>query len=157
VPDANAPSGSVIQVVNVISNSPTTTNTLNGTVDAVTASITPISTSSKILILARMPFNIVRGGASSGGVAGWAVARILRNGSAIQPNAGQSFEHGVNFGDNVWGDMRHVTFIQSLDSPNTTSSTTYTIQATNYAAQQTLIVNEGSYYYSTITLMEIAG
>ncbi len=153
VADANAPSGSVIQVVNAFNNTPATTSTAGAAITCVSASITPSSSSSNILIIARVPTKLLR---STSATAAWMSIRITRNGSVINPQPSDWYENGINFGDTNWSDFRFVTFIQSLDSPSTTSSVSYVIQALNYNTNQ-LVVNEDGIYRSSITLMEIAG
>lgn len=154
VPDANAPSGSVIQVVNALANSPVTIATTTYTDIGLSASITPVSTSSKVFVLVRVPFNTVRGGSITNA---WASIRLLRNGSAIEPIPGSTYEQGINYGDTVWGDFRSIAILQSLDSPSSTSSVTYSVQAARDSSNSSIIVQETGYYKSSITLMEIAG
>lgn len=149
---AKLPAGTVLQVVNAVSNSTASGSGSNVAVTAITASITPSSASSKILIIARMPYNLTRSSAT----AGWCSIKVLRNGNAISPNPGVNFEAGLNWGSSGSSDLRNVLFIQSLDSPASTSSVTYSIQGVNYDSQTTLTVNESGWFYTSITLMEIA-
>ena len=151
----NVGAGNVLQVVYNSDNTNAITSTGGATITAVSASITPSSTSSKILIFARLATRYIKQGSN---VAGWASPKIYRGDSTvISPAPGQNYEQGINFGDANWGDFRLIATIQSLDSPNTTSSTTYSARMTLYDTQASLQINESGVYHSTITLMEIAG
>jgi hypothetical protein len=146
LPDANAPSGSVIQVVSVINNTRFTTTSTSFVADNLQASITPTSATSKILVLVSsngnnnntstydLVYTLYRGATNLGGATygfGWVSATAQRIEVPIS--------------------------IVYLDSPNTTSSTTYGtyIRSTNAAAtvekpSSSLGMTE------TITLLEIA-
>jgi hypothetical protein len=158
VPDANAPSGSVIQVVQAVK---TDRSTVSGTfgADILSVSITPSSASSKILIMASMSF---------GGDTGPnydAVFAFYRNGDVIdgaRANADGNRTRGTFSG------LTREQFELSngvgiyLDSPASVSSQTYSIRV---SCSGTIAIN-GSIYndnaanvergISTITAMEIA-
>jgi hypothetical protein len=138
------PAGSVLQVVQATyttvqstsSNSPVTTN--------FSASITPSSSSNKILIISNLSVGTVTG---SNGV----TLQIWRGGSSIfQQNLNAGY---LSIGTSVSENHINNTFTY-LDSPATTSSVTYT----QYFASS----NSGTVYFcvnsnpSTMTLMEIA-
>ena len=149
------PAGSVLQVVYGSSNtsSSTTTAGSGGELTAVSASITPSSSSNKVLLIGRIPTRIEA--VSSGDI--WTSAYIYRGATAISPVPAKNHEIGHSWGGSVSNaDPRFVYFIQTLDSPSTTSATTYSIKLQLYSATGILQVNEGGYFYSTITLMEIA-
>lgn len=164
---ANFGAGAVLQVV-----STTKTDTTSGTnlmsagswANVLQASITPSSSSSKILIFYSISFSCsnVNGDAS-------VPARLVRGstaicvgdaaGSRIQVTSGQQWASGRS-------DMYGVHTQNFLDSPATTSSTTYSVQlagrgtgsGTWYCNRNYDDANstEGSRSTSTITLMEIA-
>jgi hypothetical protein len=146
--------GSILQVV-----STTLTTLVTASADTWTtitsASITPSSTSSRILIMFNMPV---------GAVGQETISRVLRGATVItQYGGGDVTQIGWSFtgnGSAGWqGAMMSGSFI---DSPSTTSSTTYNLQA--YQQGTTLYVNRTSGTTSTdsaggvttITLMEIA-
>ncbi len=79
VPDANAPSGSVIQVVSANQTTPTSVASGATAATPLQATITPISTTSKIVIFSCFQW-YVAGGSSD------ATARIYKNGSSIASN-----------------------------------------------------------------------
>ena len=157
---AQMPAGSVLQVV-------TTTDTdhyySNSTsyIDLISASITPSSSSSKILITATLAVSKDNNHSFLG--------RMVRDGSAISgaggANASGSQENGNwwNIRNNLYSPAPYT--IQYLDSPATTSSVTYKAQGKTSDSGQYFGVNRAhtgtllyaSPTFSVITLMEIAG
>lgn len=133
----------ILQVVNSTYNTQTTTTSLTPVATGLTASITPLFSTSKILVLVNCAVGVV---ASGNGVVG----QLWRGGSSIFAVAPASAYI------NATGVTQHnsATSANYLDSPATTSSTAYTI----YFAT----VNAGTAYFcinsnqSTLTLMEIA-
>jgi hypothetical protein len=169
VPDANAPPGSVVQVVNTIKTDTFSTTVQDNTfadITGLSASITPISASSKILVMV----NIGKAGVNNNGRA--TNFRILRDSTAI------------GLGDSVGSRVRasfstHTAAFDSvgrggasashtlLDNPSTTSAITYKVQMSGHDGDITVINRSGenvdsddapqSRSSSTITLMEISG
>jgi len=148
------PTGSVLQVVSTTKTDTfSTTSTSFVDVTGLTVSITPTSSTSKILIFATVP----TGHASS------RVARVnlVRNSTTIcQPATVNSFgatKHGyVGSGDTTVGADFHY-----LDSPATTSSTTYKIQCCTNVGDNAMYIGNRTPSLdmnvpSTITVMEIA-
>ena len=167
VPASGMPTGSVIQTVSAVK-----TDTFASTPGAVwtdvsglSVSITPISSSNKILIIV----DVKGSGTASNSIVR---TRILRNSTAIyigdaasnRPLALGQFYIGAQ-GDNV----HYLAQIGGsyIDSPATTSATTYKIQIGSDANDRTCYVNrtqadrDTSYYdsrvASSITVMEIKG
>jgi hypothetical protein len=153
---ATPTSGKVLQVVNTLKDD-TFTTTSNSLVDVtgLTATITPTSATSKILVMATVS------GASTdvanAGVTGYV---IVRGSTQIAVNTGLSYDYTGQLSIRSLGPSTAVTLNHAtnfLDSPATTSATTYKIQASTLA---TLYINRdgdntaGS--VSSITLMEIA-
>lgn len=150
VPDANAPSGSVIQVVQSFQ---TTTFSIGSGVSSYvtvqTGVITPSSTSSRILIICR---EHASGDIDNDSQAiSYLQTRILRNGTQIKESAANCDVRGGNqrILDAGW---------KWLDSPNTTSAVTYETQWRNTIANS---AGRNSYMnmdqMGTMILMEIAG
>jgi hypothetical protein len=143
VPDANAPSGSVIQVVSVKDTSSYTTT--SGTFASfLSLSITPSSSSSKILC------HITVGEPDRSD--GFGKIDIYRNSTSIFEVCDE-FGRGINNGNEShhsgWG-------ATVLDSPATTSSITYSLQfAIGAGGGATFRIGNGGDH--SITLMEIAG
>ena len=154
IPTSNMPTGSVLQVVQgTITSAPLSVAAAGALASTgISTTITPQSTSSKILVIPVIA-NLYNGG--SGG-AGFAIYRgatnVYTHGYAQSGGYLGSF---YNDGNSVVG----VTF-SYLDSPSTASSVTYTlywgaygnIHYINYNGAST-VNGTGSY----ITLMEIAG
>ena len=159
LPDANAPSGSVIQVVSTTKiDTFTTTSSSYVDVTGLSVSITPSSASNKILITGLVNF---------GGANDVAFIRLVRNstdicvGTAVGSRV-SAMAQQRNSPDTADAEAASVNF---LDSPNTTSSVTYKIQACNSPGGWTTRINSSAddadqtnrgRTASTITVMEIA-
>ena len=109
--------------------------------------ITPSSTSSKIMVIASM---MVGSGARARG-------RLVRDSTPIGVHAnGNTFGFESSAASEAWHPS-----ISFLDSPVTTSSVTYKVQMTTGTAGQAVYVNQaaGGNYRGTsqLTLMEVAG
>ena len=138
IDNIKAATGAVLQVVSALDTGQISSTSTSYADANLAATITPTSTSSKILVLvsqtgftsaAMQPnFNIVRGATQI-------VETYFQTQHAYQ-----------DFGGN---------FLNYLDSPNTTSATTYKTQVKVNSG--TMYLNWGATGQSTITLMEIAG
>ena len=140
--------GKVIQVVNA-TYSTAVSSTTNVYVDTgLTASITPLFSTSKILVLVNQN-GLTK---SSGVINADMKLKVVRNSTDIINVALYSFYTGTST------DLRGQTLSTSyLDSPATTSATTYKTQfAAAENAGTVSVQNEGASSVSTITLMEIA-
>jgi hypothetical protein len=139
-----APAGTVIQVVNAIQSSGTSTTSGTFIDSGLSASITPTSATSKILV-------IITQCIYSGGTTSVAAATQLLRGSTVLLVEGYSFYVGDNF---------YRSSFNYLDSPATTSSTTYKTQFRKNTGGGTAVVysygDGGGQTNSSITLMEIA-
>jgi hypothetical protein len=144
---ASLPTGSVLQVVNAYTATGTSITTTTYTDSTVTASITPNYSSSKILVLVSHNFYISRNSISAN--YGDALFKLVRSSTDLASN-----RYAVNFGGTSWADFfGHNTF-NYLDSPSTTSSTTYKVQfRSGDANYNTQMPFQG---HGTITLLEIA-
>ena len=150
--------GAVLQVVSTtLTTSFSTSSTSMVDVTGLSLSITPTSSSNKVLITVNMSMSAGAGGAVI-------LYQMVRGSTAI----GIGTTGGANY--NVTGAMysgdasTNQNFIypssQLLDSPATTSATTYKIQISSNNGAQAVYVNKRSDNYvsaiSTITAMEIA-
>ena len=136
----------VIQVVNNQSSSgqiSTTTGQYIGT--PYTATITPKLATSKIYVL--LSFSVLIRGSSSGG----AIGLSLKRGSTRLTSSVNN-PHELFHGDaTLMGNRQHYAY---LDSPSTTSATTYTMEAyPRYSGQTTEFDSRSSTW--AMTLMEI--
>ena len=149
IPKAALPTGSVLQVVNAVysTSASKSGNTLSDT--GLTASITPTSSSSKVLVL--VTHNGCRKETSNTTLS----VKLLRNSSVINSIEG----NGGRTADNSTLHFGGISFCV-LDTPATTSSVTYKTQFLSTNNTDTVYINDGfdgsNPASSTITLMEIA-
>jgi len=146
VPASGMPTGSVIQTVSAVYSVETasTSGTLAST--GLTASITPISASNKILIIVGMQA-FVNG---AGGVNGVGRFAIYRNNAT---NLVSEYVRTYNYGSINGIFQNNPCNMTYLDSPATTSSTSYTIWIARITGDNSGINADGG--SSTITLLEI--
>jgi hypothetical protein len=149
---AALPAGSVIQVVNGTYATQVSSSTSTYITTGLTASITPRSTSSKILVFA----NVVGIQKTTGNINSSVGLRLYRGASSIIGFEDLAGYTGTNV-DNSTGSCS-TTY---LDSPATTSSTTYTVYFASVNSSASVRVQNYSSTQanatSTITLMEIQG
>lgn len=144
---STASAGTVLQVVQ--GSYSTTTSTSSGTyvTSGLTASITPSSSSSKILVIVAALGGISgnQGVNSSGGYT------IARSGTQISGDSVlRTYDYSGSYGVYISTPI----CLSYLDSPATTSSTAYALYLKTYASTSTYINGDGGTSY--ITLMEIA-
>jgi hypothetical protein len=167
LPDANAPVGSVLQVItvnktNTFASSTGDTTTWQDVTD-LSITITPQNANSRFLVMAMLQV---------GKVSFSSYWRIVRNGSAIFVADAAGNRPRTTFAalpsDEAYSDQ-HITAsgMTWIDSPNTTSAVTYKIQCNQQSAGRVAYVNrsgadrnEPTYdprTASSFTVMEIAG
>jgi hypothetical protein len=140
IPKAALPTGSVLQVVQGTYSTGTTTNSTSFITTGLTASITPTSASSKILVIASVTVDTQSNNEQ-------AYFTLFRNASNLT---------GINGFGNAYGASSRVIGMlvtAYLDSPSTTSSTSYTLGARSNGTN--VIIFQGN-TPAFITLMEIA-
>ena len=136
--------GNVIQVVSATYSTSTSNNTGTYADTGLTVSITPTSSSSKILVLVNQNGVYADSNATSG-----VNLKLLRG---VTDLATFGLGVGVHASGNLSFGSSSICY---LDSPATTSSTTYKTQFARASAGQ-VFVQEGTGTVSTITLLEIA-
>jgi hypothetical protein len=139
--------GQVLQAVSTTINSETSTSSSSFVSTGTTATITPSSTSSKILV-------VVTGGLFWQSGTGGGVATIYRNGSNIHP-IGNYFvrtypAYSTSLRLQTTGSMSY------LHSPATTSACAYTVYISTNGWGGTIQWGSSDNDCATITLMEIA-
>lgn len=145
-------SGQVLQVVNSTVTGQLETSFSSATDLGLSASITPTSSTSKILVLVNAVGCCVRNNSSSNT---WWHINLLRGSTSL-------IYFGDYIGINTSASMGPTPTFPSccyLDSPATTSSITYKIQGVRASGTNNCIFNyqDNSYpNYSTMTLMEIS-
>lgn len=157
LPKAQLPTGSVLQVVNASTTSRSTASTQTWTT-AISASITPTSASSKILILGHVH-------AGNGSVSNSIGLRIYRDSTVVGSGTGTVETHSAENlqGGSSW--MTATMVAHFIDSPATTSSISYSLRAASW--EGILVLNSSNndsgsyasgnaYGSSQIILMEIA-
>lgn len=147
IPKASLPTGSVLQVVSTV-NSTNYSGTSGAEVyTGVAASITPLYSSSKILVIYQ-----IAAGATSGGTNA-AYQLLLRRGTTTGATLLLRARCGGYSGGAV--EAYATMILSALDSPATTSSVTYGVFQTNVDGTNTWSINANS-GISNLTLMEIA-
>jgi len=140
--------GKVLQVVSATYATQTTISSTAYTDTGLTASITPTASTSKILVLVNQPHAVVRDNQSVGGY-----LQLLRGAATIWEAIDASVSSTATSTDSVLALVSNISF---LDSPATTSSTTYKTQG-----KAVTTANNGNTRYqydnrtSNIILMEI--
>ena len=147
VTTSDLPAGTVLQVVNATYGTQTSSSSSTFADTGLTASITPSSASSKVLVFVNI--SGIRKVTNNT----WCELRLLKN-STVLFNMESSAGRNGSATDNAIGSAS-TTY---LDSPATTSATTYKVQFSSANNNAEAIINAagntGS--TSTITLMEIA-
>jgi len=158
VATARLPAGTVLQVVSASIASRTTSTSTTYADTGLSASITPSSASNKILVLVSQGINAVGAAAVGYGNQTNAGVQLLRGATVLivpANDSGGKYSMGVAATGTLalWA----IVNMNYLDSPATTSSTTYKTQfALGTSGMSTVYANDyagGSF----ITLMEIAG
>jgi hypothetical protein len=138
---ADMPAGSVIQVVSATYSTSTSSSSASYSDTGLTASITPTSSSSKILVI------VSQSGLNTGSANNGINVKLVRGGTDLIVFA---VAYNYSAGGAICGASASY-----LDSPATTSSTTYKTQQARFAGAGT-VSTQANGDASTITLMEIA-
>jgi hypothetical protein len=154
--------GAVLQVLQYTYTSTMSVATGSYIATPLTLTITPSSTSSKILVRAVLHVGMTGGNEGAHG-------RLYRNGSVITGAIGDASSSRdrawFHCGSHYTGYEQYSSSPEYLDSPNTTSATTYTVYVRAHSASYPFYINSNeadndadtaSRTVSTITLMEIA-
>ena len=140
---ASMPTGASLQTVYENHNTTLSTTSTSLVTTGLTATITPSSTSNKVLITVSIPLRL---------------NGDLAIDVSLYKASSQIFLVGNDAGDN--GTSAHENLGQYsftyLDSPSTTSATTYTVYARSTGGSASLVIM-GNSQYGTITLQEIKG
>jgi hypothetical protein len=149
LPSAQLPAGSVLQVVSVaLAQAGVSTSSSTYTDTGLTLAITPKFSTSKILVI--VSFNDVEKGTNNT----YAGFRIVRDSTVI---SAIGFEAGFNNSTNLTTNGIAANY---LDSPATTSATTYKVQFNSQSNNAYIKINAGGAgggNANFLTLMEIAG
>ena len=143
VTSSKVAAGAVVQVVSSTNNTNTSSSSSTYADTGLTASITPSSASNKILVL------VTHNGCGKSSNDTALQLKLLRGATDLvqfEKFAGAT----SSTAQNNFGSVA----MNYLDSPATTSSTTYKTQLSSFSNNATVYVNTGT-IYSSITLMEI--
>ena len=162
VPASGMPTGSVIQTVtNFFTTTSSTTARTFTDVSGFSATITPISTSSKVLVFGQITAspNVTSFGYE-------AAMRVTRNGTSVGANPVSSTLGAVSSASTTGSEGSQTINFSFIDSPASTSALTYQVQficgegVTYYINQNSNQTYVGSYTAtggSSLTVMEIKG
>ena len=146
IPRGTLPTGSVLQVVQFTTQTPFSTTSSSATSTGFAQSITPTSSTSKVLVIAYSTLGVPATGMNGH-------INLLRNNATTIAT-----DFYVTYGAAAFLNAGFTGVY--LDSPATTSSTTYTLYAYRDGAAGTIYVGArqdgGSPVVTSITLMEIA-
>jgi hypothetical protein len=148
---ARLPTGSVLQVVSVTYSTQTSITSTSYVDSGITTSITPTSASSKVLVIIQLSGRYY----TQTNAARSFLTNIVRASTQIHEISATDIQSGT--GTNGFAQYPVLSSLVYLDSPATTASTTYKVQAkvSDTASSTTAQFNDGG-GVSTITLMEIA-
>jgi hypothetical protein len=144
---AQLPAGCILQVVQGVYSGTAVTATNSTPLDTgLSASITPTSTSSKILVLCNPNWSVNSAGTNNGTALGY----IYRNAGAVYSMYNRNYNYNNSSGlyHNVPASLIY------LDSPATTASVTYKFYIALITGSSTQLQGDGG--NSSITLMEVA-
>ena len=143
---ARLPTGSVLQVVNATNTTQASNSTTTYSDTNLTATITPLFATSKILVIATV--NGIE--KTSGNTVNSCMLKLVRNSTDLI-----IFNQYAGYTNSIMNLITASGVTNYLDSPATTSATTYKCQFRNAIASAVIYVQSNN-DVSTMTLMEIA-
>ena len=151
LPKSALPTGSVLQVVSSTYSGQVTASAGTWTNSGVATTITPTSATSKILVLATI---VQYAQASTGGNNFGSSQRLKRNTTVIwEPSGIANYWYNSSVSSGSSGEITHINNMHFLDSPATTSATTYYVEGKGASA--TIIMQYGA-SPTVLTLIEVA-
>ena len=144
IPKATLPTGSVLQVVNAIYSTEYSTTSTSDTDTGLTATITPLFSTSKIIVFVSQKIFANTDAANNGG----ATVKLLRGATNLITAGRVGLSDGTGAMDNYFS-------TSYLDSPSSTSALTYKTTLARYGGAGTVYAQLTS-CPSGITLMEIS-
>ena len=150
---ASGAGGKILNVVTATTSTQQSNTSTTFASSGLSATITPSATTSKILVLSSSSINMIGDGNSSSGRQ--CLLRLYRGdhtGTALSTaRIGISAQGSANTApeNNEMGAFAY------LDSPNTTSSTTYTVAIAKHDNNAIIYAQKGGSYTSSITLLEV--
>jgi hypothetical protein len=160
---ASMPTGSVLQVITASTTSLGTSTSTSYADTGLTATITPSSASSNIMVFVSQSFAAIGGEAVGYGYQVNAGVQLLRQSTTLVTSDSDSGgKYSLGFGTGAAPASGNIVLftiwnMNYLDSPATTSPQTYKTQFAKGTSGMSTIYANSSGVRSTITLMEIAG
>jgi hypothetical protein len=149
----NGSGQTILQVVNANWRGYQTTTSQSFVTTSLSATITPFATTSKILILCSL-------GIATGGTYGLGLA-IYKNSSQLYIQAASDSSGSGQYYSMYYGgaNLYNTVALNYLDSPSTTSATTYAIYFASYGGNTAYFGIGGTNFGSnqTMTLLEVSG
>ena len=144
VAQLEAQTGRLLQVVTATYSTEEANTSTTFVATSLEASITPSSTDSKILVFASVPYRSERPSSVYSGEARFAIYRD--NTTSLYESYTQKFYDSATSNKDFLGNKEMIW----LDSPSTTSSTTYTVYARGTTGQSLQVFDAGSVGYLTL-------
>ena len=152
----NTTPGCILQVVHSMTNTEVGVDSNSFTDIGLSASITPASSSNKILCLAQVQARVFIGTADNG-----FSVQLVRDSTSVPFSIPQGYQVGYNNASifNSTSEESYLVPVHHLDSPSTTSAITYKIQGRcrNSTGGNEVDFQDDGNFYSTLTLLEVAG
>lgn len=151
---AALPAGSVIQVVHATATSLVSNNTSSFVDTGLSGTITPTSTSSKILVVISQHMEVDRDSNTNG-----SHYKVLRDSTSLMSTGEHALKVEASGGSVATVKVSTFMHFNFLDSPASTSALTYKTQAKPNSTSNNNIVrlNRDGSHHAHMTLMEIAG
>lgn len=130
----------ILQIVQSTFTSTTTTNSTSYVDTGLSVSITPQATSSKVLLICSFNFGQNRSGA--GTQDHMKQFSLFRGSTNVAPANGRFFAQQNEDGDSIdWNEQVETSALTFLDTPSTTSSTTYKLRMQTDTTSVTIMFN----------------
>ena len=142
--------GQVLQLVHANFTTQVDTSGTSFTEIGLNATITPKKSTSRIFITFTPQFRLHSTNSDSGD--GWGIKRDI-GGTEVRVYYTELSYHDYMYMNGSWFDTRKTSTVNYVDTPNTTSATTYKAEYKRYSG--TVTINKGT-TNSNMTLMEIA-
>tara|TARA_B100000963_G_C22598543_1_gene659100 strand:+ start:1385 stop:1927 length:543 start_codon:yes stop_codon:yes gene_type:complete len=142
--------GQVLQLVHVNFETQVTGSGTGFTEIGLNATITPKKSTSRIFITFTPQFRLHTTNSDAG--VGWGIKRDI-SGTEVRVYNTLLSIHEYHYNNGGWFDIRKTSTVNYVDTPNTTSATTYKAEYRRYSG--TVVINQGT-TNSNMTLMEIA-
>ena len=146
--------GKILNVVTATTSTEVSNNSYTFASSGLSASITPSATTSKILVLTSSAINMIGDGTSSSGRQ--SLLRLYRGDHTGTALSTARIGISAQGSHNTAPENNEIGSFSYLDSPSTTSSTTYTVAMAKHDNNVVVYAQVNGHYTSTMTLIEVA-